>query len=58
MPVSALRELLFKCTFNVLFLFDGVLYRQTDGVAMGSPLSALIAVILLSSVENDKLINT
>ena len=57
-PVASLRELLFKCTFNVQFLFDGTLYRQKDGVAMGSPLGPLLADIFLATIENDKLQDT
>ena len=50
--------LLLKCTFNVQFLFDGVLYRQKDGVAMGSPLGPLLADIFLAIIENGKLKDT
>jgi hypothetical protein len=37
-PPDYLRDLLFACTHNVQFLFNGTYYRQTDGVAMGSAL--------------------
>jgi hypothetical protein len=36
---------------NCHFLFDGVLYKQLDGVAMGSPLGPLFANIFLSFHE-------
>ena len=36
---------------NCHFLFDGVLYKQVDGVAMGSPLGPLFANIFLSFHE-------
>jgi len=34
-----------------LFQFDGKLYEQTDGVAMGSPLGPLMANAFLCSIE-------
>ena len=46
-----LSRLLEISTKNQFFLFDGKLYEQTDGVAMGSPLGPLMANIILSSVE-------
>ena len=36
---------------NCHFLFDGVLYKQVDGVALGSPLGPLFANIFLSFHE-------
>ncbi|PFX16454.1 hypothetical protein AWC38_SpisGene19274 [Stylophora pistillata] len=36
---------------NQLFQFDGNLYEQTDGVAMGSPLGPLMANAFLCSIE-------
>lgn len=38
-----LRKLLEISTSNQLFQFNGQLYKQTDGVAMGSPLGPLMA---------------
>ena len=34
-----------------LFHFDGALYEQTDGVAMGSPLGPLLANAFMCSIE-------
>jgi hypothetical protein len=45
------RELLNLSVKNCHFLFDGVLYKQVDGVAMGSPLGPLFANIFLSFHE-------
>jgi hypothetical protein len=45
------RELLNLSVKNCHFLFDGVLYRQVDGVAMCSPLGPLFANIFLSFHE-------
>ena len=52
-PIStqALRELLLRCTFNIQFKFNGALYNQTDGVAMGSPLGPVLSDISMSSLE-------
>lgn len=35
-----------------LFQFNGALYEQTDGVAMGSPLGPLLANVFMSSIED------
>ena len=39
------------CTKDNIFLFNGLLYQQVDGVAMGSPLGPLLANIFMSHVE-------
>ena len=57
-PTSALRELLLRCTFNIQFKFNGTLYDQTDGVAMGSPLGPLLSDIFMSSIERGVLQNS
>ena len=49
-----LLELLNAATKNQLFQFNGNLYEQTNGVAMGSPLGPLLANIFMYSTE-DKL---
>ena len=46
-----LRKLLVKCTRDVEFSFNGMMYRQTDGVAMGSPLGPVLASIFLGHCE-------
>ena len=51
LPTQYLRELLLRCTFNIQFQFNGSLYRQLDGVAMGSPLGPLLSDIFMSSLE-------
>ncbi|CAH8568118.1 unnamed protein product [Dicrocoelium dendriticum] len=50
-----LKQLLLMCTRNVQFLFDGKIYRQKDGVAMGSPLGPLLADVFMSKLENNYL---
>ena len=46
-----LVDLLKAATKNQLFQFDGSLYEQTDGVAMGSPLGPLLANVFMCSIE-------
>ena len=49
--VDQFTRLLNLSVKNCYFLFDGVLYKQVDGVAMGSPLGPLFANIFLSFHE-------
>ena len=42
----SLRKLMLMVTSGVKFSFDSIMYRQVDGVAMGSPLGSLLANIL------------
>ena len=46
-----LVDLLQVVTKGQLFQFDGALYEQTDGVAMGSPLGPLLANAFMCSIE-------
>ena len=46
-----LIDLLNVSTKGQLFQFNGALYKQTDGVAMGSPLGPLLANVFMSSLE-------
>ena len=39
------------CVQNVQFRFDGMFYRQVDGVAMGSPLGPVLADIFMGYIE-------
>ena len=52
-----LIELLQAATANQLFQFDGALYEQVNGVAMGSPLGPLLADVFMSSLEEKLLLN-
>ena len=45
------KNLLSLATQESYFLFDDVLYKQKDGVAMGSPLGPTMANVLLSFYE-------
>ena len=46
-----LTTLLEIATSNQLFQFDGQLYEQIDGVAMGSPLGPLMANVVMCHLE-------
>ena len=46
-----LKELLILASFESFFIFDEVLYRQIDGVAMGSPLGPILANVFLCYFE-------
>ena len=46
-----MKELLLLYTKNVHFTFNGQIYIQIDGVAMGSPLAPLLADIFMIELE-------
>jgi hypothetical protein len=48
---DTLRKLLKISCLNMPFLFDGHIYKQIDGMAMGSPLGCLMASFALQMVE-------
>jgi hypothetical protein len=50
-PSDQLKGLLEFCTKDIQFLFNGSLYRQKDGVGMGSPLGPILADIFMSTLE-------
>ncbi|CAM0512545.1 unnamed protein product [Fasciola hepatica] len=50
-PVSVLVRQLLLCTTNVSFSFLGWAYRQIDGVAIGTPLSPILAHLFLAHLE-------
>jgi hypothetical protein len=47
-----MRELLMLCTTEVSFTFNNEMYKQVDGVMMGSPLGPLFANIFMCELEN------
>ena len=49
---DSLLKLLLMVTSGVEFSFDDTMYRQTDGVAMGSPLGPVLANIFVGSCES------
>ena len=58
LPPKNLKELILRCTYDVQFLFNNKLYRQRDGVAMGSPLGPTLADIFMSKLESGPLNGT
>ena len=42
-----MKNVLLLCTKNVHFTFENNIYQQKDGVAMGSPLSQVLAGIFM-----------
>ena len=52
MTTTVFKNLLSLCVKNFYFLFDGTLYRQTDGVGMGSPLGPTLANVFLCYHES------
>ena len=55
----ALSKLVFKELLNIatsgIFMYNGHLYRQVDGVTMGSPLGPTIYNFFLAHLENELL---
>ena len=47
-----MRDLVLLCTKNVYFTFNKDIYKETDGVAMGSPLGQVLAGIIMVKLEN------
>ena len=54
---SELKQLLCLATKESYFIFNGLLYKQIDGVAMGSPLGPSLANAFLSYYEKNWLNN-
>ena len=48
---TEMKTLLEMCTKDMHFAFDGKIYRQIDGVAMGSPLGPVIANVFMVELE-------
>ena len=46
-----MRELLIFVAYESFFIFDQVMYRKIDGVAMGSPLGPILANAFLCHFE-------
>ena len=52
-PINILTDLIRLCVSSTVFQFNGVGYRQKFGVAMGSPLSPILANFCMEFLESD-----
>ena len=52
LPEEVFKSLLQMVTSDTYFLFNGDLYKQLDGVAMGSPLGPVLANTFLAHLED------
>ena len=50
---SLFREMLKLSIYDSHFLFNGTLFKQVDGCAMGSPLGPVLANIFMNSLETE-----
>lgn len=51
-PVVKLFEYVLRSTY---FVYDGVFYKKTDGIAMGSPLSSSVIDFFIEAFKNGAL---
>ncbi len=51
MPIEDIIDLLSFCLNTTYFVFDGIYYQQVFGTAMGLPVSAVIANLVMEDVE-------
>ena len=51
LPVEDIIDLLSFCLNTTYFVFEGCYYQQAFGTAMGSPVSAVIANLVMEDVE-------
>ena len=52
-PEDVLRKLISLCVCNNTFVFDGKVYEQIDGVAMGSSWGPVLANIWMAHLEEN-----
>ena len=53
MPEFVWKEMLHLAVLGVEFSFDGKMYKQIDGVVMGSPLGPILANIFVGYLESN-----
>ena len=52
MPLEDITDLLSFCLNTTQFVFEGTYYKQVFGTAMGSPVSAVIANLVMEDIEH------
>ena len=52
--ITVLLEFVLRSTY---FLYEGAFYEQTDGAAMGSPVSAVISNLYMEAFEEEALLS-
>ena len=57
-PEHVLRNLIELCVCENLFVFDGKVYAQVDGVAMGNSLGPILANIWMTHLEETYMFNS
>ena len=62
LKVNGMTRLIFKralewCLKGIIFIFNGKLYRQTNGVSMGSPLAPALADIFMNHIIEKQVIS-
>ena len=55
LPVEDIIDLLSFCLNTTYFVFEGCYYQQVFGTAMGSPVSAVIANLVMEYMSNKEL---
>ena len=55
LPIDDLMDLLNLCLTPTYFQYNGKHYKQLHGTAMGSPVSAVVAEIVMQSIEEQAL---
>ena len=53
MTAAHVRDLLMLCLRTTYFLYDGVIYVQVEGAAMGSPVSPIVANLFMEWFEEN-----
>ena len=57
-PEKVLKHLLKLCVKDNVFVFQGCVYYQVDGVAMGNALGPILANIFMANLEETKIIGS
>ena len=57
LPTDGLMDLLNLCLMSTYFQYNGKHYKQLHGTAMGSPVSVVVAEIIMQNIEEQVLAN-